>query len=258
MLPKPNQTIFDALDGVITRIEGWKGRFFFVQDSIVPSTCLELLSKDNRWDKKSFEDKLPENIHENPSFQHLGRYPTSIRVFPDLILFLAGLKSLWEYGQQRPVIIIGRKEMVFRNFMYPKTDDDLSFLPKEPSLEFGTGSLSVSINTEPPVAKTEPTAQLVENIADLEDSLHPEHLMIHPGSVEARIRERKFRTRGGSLKRPVKHKLVQGASTSRSTHAMAATSRSTILDDGEGLPDCLELENANACHLKVSAITPPA
>ncbi|GJY73941.1 hypothetical protein Tco_0478372 [Tanacetum coccineum] len=188
MLPKPNQTIFDALDGVITRIEGWKGRFFFVQDSIVPSTCLELLSKDNR-------------------------YPTSIHVFPDLILFLAGLKSLW------------------KNFMYPKTDDDLSFLPKEPSLEFGTGSLSVSINTEPPVAETEPTAY-----------------------VAAKIRERKFRTRGGSLKRPVKHKLIQGASTSRSTRAKAATLKDdfpflTILDDDEGLPDCLELENANLLDL---------
>ncbi|GJV36997.1 hypothetical protein Tco_1409474 [Tanacetum coccineum] len=47
--------------------------------------------------------------------------------------------------------------MAFRNFMYAETDDDLTLLPKEPSLEFGTGSLSVSINMEPPIAKAVPT-----------------------------------------------------------------------------------------------------
>ncbi|GKC04173.1 hypothetical protein Tco_0995783 [Tanacetum coccineum] len=245
---RPKKHIPNLFPKVITRIEGWKGRFFFVQDSIVPSTYPELLSRDNKWDKKSFGDKLPENIHKNPSFQRLGRYPTSVRVFLDPVLFLVGLKSSWEYGQQRPAII---------------TDDDLSFLPKEPSLEFGTGSPSVSINAEPPVAEAEPTAQLVENTADLEDSLHHEQLVIHPGSVAARIRERKCRTRGGSLMPLVKRKLVQRASSSRSTHTKAATSKDdspvlTIYDDDEGLPDCLELEDANACHLKVSAITPSA
>ncbi|GJU26592.1 hypothetical protein Tco_1165213 [Tanacetum coccineum] len=69
---------------------------------------------------------------------------------------MAGLKSSWEHGQQWPAIIVGRKEMAFRNFMYTKTDEDLSFLPKEPSLEFGTGSTSVSINTEPPITVAEP------------------------------------------------------------------------------------------------------
>ncbi|GKD60734.1 hypothetical protein Tco_1298243 [Tanacetum coccineum] len=38
-------------------------------------------------------------------FQHLGRYPTSVRVFHDPILFFAGLKSSWEHGQQRPAIL---------------------------------------------------------------------------------------------------------------------------------------------------------
>ncbi|GKD78204.1 hypothetical protein Tco_1340825 [Tanacetum coccineum] len=48
----------ELLPKVITCIDGWKGRFFFVQDYVVPSNCLELLSKDNRWDKKSFGDTL--------------------------------------------------------------------------------------------------------------------------------------------------------------------------------------------------------
>nr|GEY22772.1 hypothetical protein [Tanacetum cinerariifolium] len=72
---------------------------------------------------------------------------------------MAGLKSSWEHGQQCPVIIIDGKEMAFRNFMYAETDDDLTFLPKGPSLEFGTGSPSISINTKPPIAKAWPTGK---------------------------------------------------------------------------------------------------
>ncbi|GJW38919.1 hypothetical protein Tco_0064764 [Tanacetum coccineum] len=43
------------------------------------------------------EDKLVPNIKENPMFQRLGRYSTSVRVFPDPILFLDGLKPSREY-----------------------------------------------------------------------------------------------------------------------------------------------------------------
>ncbi|GJU89692.1 hypothetical protein Tco_1302115 [Tanacetum coccineum] len=222
MLPKPNQTIFDAPEG---------------------------------WDKKSFRNKLPDNIHKNPFFQRLGRYLTSVHVFPGPILFKAGLKPSWEHGQQRPMIIVGGPEMLFRNFMYAENDDDLSFIPKEPSANFGIGSPYVSINTEPPVVEVVPIDQPAENTADSEHSPHREEYVIHPGSVPARIRERKCRTRGGSLKPLVKCMLVQGAPTSRSTRAKVAALKDdssflTIFDDDE--------ENANACHLKVSAITPLA
>nr|GEU95945.1 hypothetical protein [Tanacetum cinerariifolium] len=164
---RPKKHISNLLPKVITSIEGWKGRFFFVQDSVVPANCSELLSKDYRWDTK--------------------------------------------------------------NFMYAETNDDLTFLPMGPSLEFGTGYPSVLINTKPPIAKVGPTGPLLENIADLGDSLHSEKLMIHPGSVTARIRERKCRTREGSSKPPVKHKLVQGAnSSSISTQAKAAALKDLI------------------------------
>ncbi|GJV93248.1 hypothetical protein Tco_1541061 [Tanacetum coccineum] len=148
ILPTSTQTIFDAPPGyvglsekhipnllpkVITRIEGWHERFFFVQDSIISSKYPQLLLDENKLNLKSFKDKLPPNIDENPYFQRLGRYPISVRVFDDPILFLAGLKPSWEFGQQRPAIIVGGKEMAFRNFIYTEDDDDLTFLPKEPS-----------------------------------------------------------------------------------------------------------------------------
>ncbi|GJZ99405.1 hypothetical protein Tco_0671956 [Tanacetum coccineum] len=190
-----------------------------------------------------FGSKSHTSSKERPSTRR-GRYPTSVSVFPDPILFLDGLKPSWE------------------NFMYADTDEDLSFLPKESCLDDGTGSLSVSINTEPPLTVVEATEQLVENTADSGGSPQREKLVLHTGSVAGRIKVRKCKTRGGSSRPPVKHKLVHGTSSSRS--ARQKTSRQidssfiAISDDDEGLPDVFELQDATAFHLKIYAITPPA
>ncbi|GJU01729.1 hypothetical protein Tco_1112067 [Tanacetum coccineum] len=235
---RPEKHIPNLLPKVITRIEGWKGHFFFVQDSMVPTNFSELLSKDNRWD-------------------------TNVHVFPDPILFMAGLKPSWDHGQQCPTIIIDRKEMAFRNFIYAETDKDLSFLPKEPSPDFGTGSSSVSVNTEPPIGDAEPAIQLVENTTYSRDSSCQGEFVIHPESVAARIKDRKCKMRGGSSRPTMKRKLAQGSSSSRATCAKTTSSKDatpllTISDDDEGLLDVLELQNANACHHKIFSITPPA
>nr|GEY72477.1 hypothetical protein [Tanacetum cinerariifolium] len=188
ILPKSNQTIFDApprsekrilnlLPKVITSIEGWHERFFYVQDFIIPAKYPQLLSEQNKLDSKSFKDKHPLNIEENPMFQRLDRYPTSVRVFSDPILFLAGLKPLWKY------------EMDFGNFIYIEDDKDLSFLPKEPSLGFRTGSPSVLINTKPLKANKEPVIQPREVTADSGESLKSELFVVHLGSVAARIKD---------------------------------------------------------------------
>ncbi|GKE64136.1 hypothetical protein Tco_1518297, partial [Tanacetum coccineum] len=57
-------------------------------------------------------------------------------------------------------------------------------------------------------------------------------------------------------------KLASGSSTSRTVRAKASAMKDdtpmlSIFDDDEGLEDCLELKDATACHLKISAITPP-
>ncbi|GKA23123.1 hypothetical protein Tco_0709085 [Tanacetum coccineum] len=84
-------------------------------NSNVPSDCPELLLEDNRWDKKSFKDKIPSLILENPLYQRLGRHLVNVRTFLDHILFLVGLKPLWEHGQQQPAIFVYGKEIAFRN-----------------------------------------------------------------------------------------------------------------------------------------------
>ncbi|GJV74142.1 hypothetical protein Tco_1494137 [Tanacetum coccineum] len=135
-------------------------------------------------------------------------------------------------------------ETIQRNFIYTEDDDDLAFLPKEPSPGFGIGSPSALVNTEPPKDVEEPKVSNMQ-------------------SVDARIKERKCKIRGGSSRPPVKRKLASGSSSSHVMRAKTSASKDdapflSISDDDEGLPDYFELKDANACHLKISAITPPA
>ncbi|GKD16756.1 hypothetical protein Tco_1205914 [Tanacetum coccineum] len=120
--------ILSLLAKFITRIEGWHQRFFFIQDIIVPSKSPQLLLKENMLDVKSFKDKLPPGIEQNPQFQRLGRYPVSA-------------------------------QMSFRNFIYTEEDEDLTFLPKDFSPDFNNGSPSVSINTKPIRTDEEPATE---------------------------------------------------------------------------------------------------
>ncbi|GKA24835.1 hypothetical protein Tco_0710868, partial [Tanacetum coccineum] len=126
----------------------------------------------------------------------------------------------------------------FRNFIYTEDDEDLLFLPKEPSPGLNTGSPSVSVNTEPLKADKELVIQPVEVMADSRESLKPELVVVYPGSGAARIKDKKCKTRGGSSRPPVKRKLTPRRATR--------------------LCDVLELKDATACYLKISAITPLA
>nr|GEW16607.1 hypothetical protein [Tanacetum cinerariifolium] len=140
ILPKSGQTVFDAPPRFV---------YLGVTLLVVPSSplllscarlmvvsplstsskgsliCVEL---QNKLDSKSFKDKLRPNIRENPMFQRLGRYPMSVRVFPDPILFLAGLKILWEYGQQRHAIMAGNKASRATRAKTSSLKDDVPFL----------------------------------------------------------------------------------------------------------------------------------
>nr|GEY89524.1 RNA-directed DNA polymerase, eukaryota, reverse transcriptase zinc-binding domain protein [Tanacetum cinerariifolium] len=118
-----------------------------------------------------------------------------------------------------------------RNFIYIKDDEDLMFLPKEPSSGFGTGSPSVSLNTKPLKANKEH----VELTADSGGSPKPELFVVHPGSVAAWIKDKKCKTREGRQGPLLRGSLLLGIP-----------------------PPVLLLKDANACHLKISAITPLA
>ncbi|GJW32015.1 hypothetical protein Tco_0052047 [Tanacetum coccineum] len=235
ILPKSNQIVFDAPPRFI-----YRGSTLLVMpisplllscaklmvvsplltssngSSICVELYLQLLSEQNKLDSKSFKDKLPPNIEENPMY-----------------------------------------------FIYIEDDEDLLFLPKEPSPGFGTGSPSVLVNTESLKANKEPMIQPVEVTTNSGESPKPKLFVVHPGSIAARIKDRKFKSRGGSSRPLVKRKLAPGSLTSRATRAKTSSSKDdapflTVYDDDEGLPDVLKLKDATACHLKISAITPLA
>ncbi|GJT53732.1 hypothetical protein Tco_0988786 [Tanacetum coccineum] len=69
-----------------------------------------------------------------------------VRTFLNPILYLVGLKPSWEHNPQRHEIFVRRNEMIFRKFMFAADDDELSFLLKEPSDEFGLPEAS-KLNT---------------------------------------------------------------------------------------------------------------
>nr|GEY16814.1 hypothetical protein [Tanacetum cinerariifolium] len=128
------------------------------------------------------------------------------------------------------------------NFIYTKDDEDLSFLPNEPSSGFGTGFLYVSIKIEPLKANEEPVIQPVVVTAYSRESLKPELFVVNPKSVAARMKDKKCKTREGSSRPPVKRKLAPGSSSSRATRAKTSSSKENapfliVSDDDEGLPD---------------------
>ncbi|GJX18702.1 hypothetical protein Tco_0221379 [Tanacetum coccineum] len=132
-----------------------------------------------------------------------------------------------------------RGEIAFRNFVYAEDEEDLSFLPKEPSPSFGIGFSSVSVNIEPLRANEELVLQPAEVTTDSGGIPKPELFVVHPGSVAARIKDRKFKTRRGSSRPPVKRKLASGSSNSRATRTKTSTSTDDVLfltvsDDDEG------------------------
>nr|GEZ34502.1 hypothetical protein [Tanacetum cinerariifolium] len=80
-----------------------------------------------------------------------------------------------------------------------------------------------------------------------------EQLVIHPGSIAARIKDRKCRTRGGSSKPPVKYRLVQGSSSTRATRVKTASLKDnspflTISDDDDEAVRCQYLSPEDFCH----------
>nr|GEZ26150.1 hypothetical protein [Tanacetum cinerariifolium] len=70
----------------------------------------------------------------------------------------------------------------FQELYLHQNDEDLAFLPKEPSPGFGTGSLYILVNTEPLKTNEEPMIQPVEVTTDFGESPKPELFVVHLGS----------------------------------------------------------------------------
>ncbi|GJS26004.1 hypothetical protein Tco_0486624 [Tanacetum coccineum] len=248
---RPEKHVPHLFPKVITYIKGWKERFFYVQDFIVPAKYPQLLLAQKKFNSKSYKDKLPLDIEQNPMFQRLG---VILRAF----MFFQIPSFFWLASNLR-----GNMANNDLNFVYAEDEEDLSFLPKEPSPAFGTGSSYMSVNIEPLMTDEEPVLQPTEAMTDSGGIPKCELFVVHPESVAARMKNMKFKTSRGSSRPPVKRKLAPGSSTARATHATTSALKDDvsfiiISDEDKGLSDVPKLIDATACHLKISNITPPA
>ncbi|GJS34795.1 hypothetical protein Tco_0533177 [Tanacetum coccineum] len=131
--------------------------------------------------------------------------------------------------------------MSFKNFIYIEDDEDLTFLPKDFSPGFNTGSPSVSINTEPVRTDEEPAVEPATNPAT-------EPMNKSVGTT--------VDSRGVPKEILLLFTLgVLGPALGRGSAKQGEddTPVLSISNNDKGLEDCLELKDVTACHLNISA-----
>ncbi|GKB12130.1 hypothetical protein Tco_0846053 [Tanacetum coccineum] len=109
----------------ITHIEGWKVSFFYIENKIVHSEYPELLLEDNKLDKKSFNDVIPQHAQEDPLYNQIATYLANVQTFPDLILYLAGILA-----NNVCFVYLVFTEMDFRSFMIEGIGGEFYFEPE--------------------------------------------------------------------------------------------------------------------------------
>ncbi|GJZ05520.1 hypothetical protein Tco_0539313, partial [Tanacetum coccineum] len=118
----------------------------------------ELLLESNKFDKKSFGDKVPLHPELDPLYDQISTYHCHVRTFPDLILYLAGLKNSWKHSLKEPVIYYRGQ------------------VPAQGCMDDNQGSpFSKSVNNEAPVIDAKPLTSLhpsnfVEDVVDSDDA----------------------------------------------------------------------------------------
>ncbi|GKD58519.1 hypothetical protein Tco_1296028 [Tanacetum coccineum] len=249
ILPKKSQTILDA-----------------------PLGYVELLLDENKLDKKSFKDKVPLHPEMDPLYDQIATYPCIVRTFPDLILYLAGLKTTWKHSPKRPVIYNRRQEMDFRSFMLEGVDGELNFLPAEGVSEGRNSPSSKSVNNDAPVIGATPLSSvypsnIVKNVTDSDDPSYgeDEQTLVGPSLPPHPEVNKKLKILG---KRKVASGIPGKALPSKVQKVLARASKvvgeaSTPLDvnsdsDIHEFPSAKELRDATDYQWVVAHVTPPS
>ncbi|GJS81020.1 hypothetical protein Tco_0747561 [Tanacetum coccineum] len=246
-----------ALIKPVTHLENWKGSFFYIENKIIPSKYLELLLEDNKLDKKSFKDKIPVQPQTDPLYTQISTYPCVDQTFSDPILYLAGLKTSWEYRAW--------------SFMIQGVDDEFNFLP-EGGFDDNQGSFSAnSVNNETPIIDVEPIsvvlpANVADNIIDSNNTSSDDELPpVHPPTSSLPAVGEKSKA---ARKRKLDVDAIREGSHRRARRAPVQTSKvaggaSTPLDvdsdpDIHEFPSTGELKDATNWHWVVAHVTPPS
>ncbi|GJY27882.1 hypothetical protein Tco_0403649 [Tanacetum coccineum] len=143
-----------------TNILAWKGKFFYIQYTIVLEQYPTFSDEADQLDKQSFKDPLPYTIRRDPLYQRLARHPVDVQTFPEPIVYMAGIFDRW-------MSLLWSLDGI-RNFVATGNDKDLRFITKNPHEGiFGVGSPTVSVNND--LVEALP----VQSVA----SAHPSHLV---------------------------------------------------------------------------------
>nr|GEZ18197.1 hypothetical protein [Tanacetum cinerariifolium] len=97
-----------------------------MQDTFVPSECLEILSKENRWDKRSFKEKIPRSI--------------KITFLPRDLSLGFGCCSLFASINNEP-LFLGAEPVNLEQLVKNTTDFGASLAPEEMPI-IGSSSIS--------------------------------------------------------------------------------------------------------------------
>ncbi|GJV24047.1 hypothetical protein Tco_1376742 [Tanacetum coccineum] len=217
-----------ALIKPVTHIEGWKGSFFFIENTIVSSKYPELLLEENKLGNKSFKDVVPRHSPKKPIIYHRGR------------------------------------EMDFRRFMVEGIDGEFYF---ELEGGVGDGEeespSNKSINNEAPVIdvnplNSSPPSHVAENVRDSDD------VSSEKGVVDEAERLRKSskatckrkQVTGMSVK-DARRKLQKAPP--QASKVVGDVSNPLDVDsdpDIHEFPFARELKDSADCHFVVAQVTP--
>ncbi|GJX55369.1 hypothetical protein Tco_0285266, partial [Tanacetum coccineum] len=259
-----------ALVKPITHLANRKGSFFYVENRIIPSYYPELLLESNKFDKKSFRDKVPLHPDLDPLYDQISTYPCHVRTFPDPILYLEGLKNSWKHSPKEPVIYYRGQEMDFRSFMMQEIDGEFKFL-LEGCIDNNQGSpSSKSVNNEASVIDAKPLTSLhpsnfIEDVADSDDASagDNENPLLGTSLPPLPKAGKKLRSLG-------KRKLPSRVGDSLSKARKMATQASKVVGEASDpldvnsdadiheFPSTKELRDSADCHWVVAHVTPPS
>nr|GEW94127.1 hypothetical protein [Tanacetum cinerariifolium] len=246
-----------------TRAE--KGSFFYIK-KVIPSSFPKLLLEDNKFDKKSFKDKIPLLPQTDPLYDQISTYPFNIQTSSNPILYLAGLKTSWKYSPKKPVIY-HRGQGV---------NGEFNFL-LEGGLDKNRSSTR-SVNNEAPMINVEPTC-IVHPLNDAGNILDSHNISSDEGRLSpigpnapSYPEEGKISTVTGKRKVAGKRKVVVGShgedlhQKDRKVPAQAskvagdASSPLNVDSDPDihEFPSAKELKDVTDYHWIIANVTPPS
>ncbi|GJW69940.1 hypothetical protein Tco_0126857 [Tanacetum coccineum] len=259
-----------ALVKPITHLANWKGSFFYVENRIIPSDYPELLLESNKFDKKSFGDKVPLHPELDPLYDQISTYPCHVQTFTCLILYLAGLKNSWKHSLKDPVIYYRGQEIDFRSFMMQEIDGEFKFLP-EGCINDNQGSPSLkSVNNEASVIDAKPLTSLhpsnfVEDVVDSDDASVGDNENPLLGTSLPHLPEagKKLRSLGKSkLPSGVGDSLLKVRKIASKASKVAGEASDPLDVDSDAdiheFPSAKELKDSADCHWVVAHVTPPS